>query len=381
MQPRKKQYTPKPSKSKYQPIQIFFLVMISFGVYQNAAGQTSTPISGINHTFQVSLLPGISSSDSYSTSKISFNIIGGNNGAFHGIEIGTMFNSNRYDISGLQLSGLANINKQQASGVLLGGALNYTHQFSSGFMIGGVSNISLNETSGVLFAGGLNFTNNQLSGLMLSGVTNISKEAHGVTISPVNISQNHTGMQFGVLNVTENQEGTQIGLINFVGNETESTIIGMMSFVKGGRNNMDLWVTETGFINGGVRIGTERIYNVISIGYNTFHGNHLWQTGIGIGYHHQLKESGTGIESDLIYYNVNHDGKWTTKMSNNIQWRIHYTRSINGNLSLFTGPNFNISVSDENLSASHIPYTVHDRSLGSNRLRLWIGWSLGFQLY
>jgi hypothetical protein len=359
---------------------LFFLaIIITFGLFQDAAGQSETGTSGHDQTFQISLLPGISNTSSYSTSRISFNIIGGYNGSFHGFEIGSAFNMNRYNIRGLQVGGVANINSDKASGLLLSGGLNYSNQFSAGLMLGGIVNISPRKANGVLLTGGLNYTYLQHRGLMLAGVTNISEEAHGVSISPLNISKNHTGVQVGVLNVTRNQKGTQVGLFNFVGEGSDGSVIGLLSFVRDGRYNLDLWANETGFVNGGVRIGTKTIYNVLNIGYNTFHGDNLWQIGIGIGYHYQPEESRNGLETDLIYYNVNHDGKWTTDVSNHTQLRFHYIRTIMGGMSLFTGPSLNLSLSNENLSSDHIPYHISEQTIGSNKLRWWLGWTLGIQ--
>lgn len=391
---------------------ILLLILIFFGILQPAEAQTNSGQPDIDHQFQISFVPGVSTSDSYSTSRFSFNILGGYNGAFHGFEAGSVFNSNRYDVSGVQLSGLANINKQNANGVfmsgllnytgtfdagvkaggllnvnrgrakgvLLAGKLNYTRQFSSGMMAAGAFNISRSETNGVLLAGGMNIAGNQQSGLMMAGAMNLSEEAHGVSISPLNMTENHTGVQVGVINITGRHSGTQVGVINVVGEESEGTSVGLLSFVEGGRFNADVWSGETGFINGGFRLGTTSIYNVVSIGYNPFHGNDLWQVGLGIGYHQELDEKGNGIETDLIHYNVNYKGKWTPEMSMQTQWRIHYTHSFTDGVGIFIGPSINFSILDEELSSSHIPYSVYDHSSGSNNLRWWAGWTIGLEL-
>lgn len=394
-------------------MRILTLIIIILGMLQPVEAQTNNEQSTIDHLFQVSFVPGLSTSDSYSTSRFSFNILGGYNGAFHGFEAGSVFNSNRYDVSGVQLSGLANINKQNANGVFmsgllnytgafeggvkaggllnvnrgrakgvfLAGKLNYTRQFSSGLMAAGAFNISRNQTKGVLLAGGMNITENQESGLMMAGAVNLSEEAHGVSISPLNMAENHTGVQIGVINISGRHTGTQAGVINVVGEESEGTSVGLLSFVEGGRFNADVWSGETGFINGGFRLGTETIYNIVSIGYNLFHGNDLWQVGLGIGYHHELDEKGNGIETDLTHYNMNHDGNWTSEMSMHTQWRIHYTHSFTDGLGIFVGPSINFSILDEGLSSSHIPYSVYDHSSGSNNLHWWAGWTLGIELF
>lgn len=389
------------------------LLMIQLALFQAVFGQSSSATSEPDHTLQISFVPGVSTSDSRSTSRISFNIIGGYNGGFHGFELGWLLNANRYNVSGVQLVGLANVNRQQARGVIAGGGINYsnlfaggvnisgalnlnrteakgiflaggvnyTGQLSKGLMTGGAVNISSRETHGILVAGGVNIAGNQLGGVMLAGGLNISDETHGVTVSPINIAKNHSGVQFGILNITGRQNGAQIGIINIVGKESEGTSIGLLSFVKGGRLNANFWSSETGFINGGIRIGTRQIYNVLSIGYNPFHEDNLWKLGIGLGYHNTLDDKGNGIETDLIHYNVNYDEFWSKKTSSLIRWRIHYTRSFAGNFGIFTGPSVNVLIVNENLSSSFVPYTIVDEPSRGNRIQGWVGWTLGVELF
>lgn len=130
-----------------------------------------------------------------------------------------------------------------------------------------------------------------------------------------------------------------------------------------------------------MRLGTEEIYNIVSIGYNPFHGDDLWQVGLGIGYHYSFNQHGEGLETDLINYHLNHGAKWTTKVSNHIQWRMHRIRTFTKGVRIFFGPSVNLLISDQDLPASHVPYTVYTHSSGSNQLRWWIGWSLGFELF
>src|SRR5699024_2289331 len=320
--------------------------------------------SGDETTVQVSFVPGLSTSDSYSSSQVSFNIIGGYNGAFHGFELGSVFNSNRYDVSGLQIAGAVNLNQQQARGLLLAGALNLTKTFS-----------------GVSLAGAANITKTHTRGLMAAGGINIVRTTSGVTLAPINVTRNQKGTQIGVINRTKRLEGTQIGIINIVNENNGGTPIGLLSFVKNGRYNIDVWGSETGFINGGMRFGTEEIYNILSIGFNPFYGNNLWQVGLGIGYHYALNERGDGLETDLTTYQLNYDGKWTTEVSKHFQWRMHYVHGFTKDVRLFVGPSLNLLLTDKELSASHVPYTIFDHSSGSNQLRWWIGGTLGIEFF
>lgn len=396
------------------PRYFFLLLMVCYLVpFQMVFSQSTAASFEPDDTFQLSFVPGVSTSDSRSTSRVSFNIIGGYNGGFHGFELGWLLNANRYNVSGVQLAGLANVNRQQATGVLAGGGLNYsesfaggvnisgamnlnrteakgvflagganyTGQFTAGLMTAGAVNISNRETRGVLIAGGANIAGNQMDGLILAGALNVSDEAHGVAISPINIAKTHTGVQFGVFNITGRQNGTQIGIINIAGQESEGKSIGLLSFVKGGRLNANFWSSETGFINGGIRIGTQQIYNVLSIGYNPFQDGNLWKLGIGLGFHKSLDNNGNGIETDLMHFNINYDKFWSEDTSSLIRWRAHYTRSFSEQLGLFTGPALNVLIVNEDFSSSFVPYAIVDEHSGSNRIKGWIGWTLGLKLF
>ncbi len=357
-----------------------FIILAGVIQSQSAWGQDSGQPSGKETDFQFSFVPGMSTTDSYSTSHFSFNIIGGYNGAFHGFELGSVFNGNRYDVSGFQLSGVINMNGQQSRGAIISGAVNITGSFSGGILSSGAININRQEAKGVLLSGGINIVGGFSKGLMSAGGMNLAEHAGGVSLAPLNIAEEHTGLQIGVLNIADRQEGTQIGVINVSG-KGEGAPIGLLSFVEDGRFNVDVWSSETGFVNGGIRLGTEAIYNVIGAGYNPFYGDNLWQVAYGIGYYQDIGNKGNGMETDLMYYQVNYDGKWTEETSMHIQWRFHYTHAFTEGTGLFTGPSLNLYLADEELSDSHIPYTIYDHSSGSTRLRWWAGWTLGLELF
>lgn len=387
------------------------VLFLSAGALQRASAQTTTEPTEADHLFQVSVLPGLSTSaDTRSTSNISLNILAGSNGAFYGFELGSLLNVNRYDVQGGQFSGLVNVNQQRAQGfvvgglfnytgsfqgvnasgmvtynhersqgVLLSGALTYTQDFTNGVMASGSFNIIPGSANGLLLSGGLNIVGEQQSGLMMAGGLNLARESHGVHISPLNMAESNAGVQFGVLNISKRQTGTQIGLLNVVAEESEGTSVGLLSFVAGGRSNIDIWGSETGFLNMGLRIGTEQIYNVIGVGYNLFHGPNLWQVGLGIGYYQPIGERGAGFETDLLFFHLNHDDWWTSDISNHAQWRLHLTTSLSDWLGLFVGPSLNLMIIDQDLSIDHVPYAVAERIEDDIRLQWWVGGTLGFQ--
>jgi hypothetical protein len=261
---------------------------------------------------RISIVPGLSTGDSHSISNISFSLLGGRHGAFRWLEMASVFNINRYDVRGVQLAGI----------------LNLDHRVARGFIA-----------------------------------------------APVNVTGSQAGLQLGVLNVTGERKGTQIGLINVVREAQAGASIGLLSFVRGGRVDASLWTNETRFINAGVRVGTERVYNTLSLGSNRSHDEHLWQVGLGLGYHHRLG-SGSALETDIMHAHVNHGG-WTAKNNDHTQARVVYVHRVGHRKHLFTGPSLNLLVADSTLPAPFVRRTFSERTSGANILRWWTGWTFG----
>lgn len=356
------------------------LILLLSGLMLPASAQSRDDTPTKETPFQFSFVPGVSSTDTRSVSSFSFNLIGGYNGAFRGFELGTGFNGNRYDVSGLQISGAVNVNERAAEGMIVGGAVNYSRSFS-GFMLSGAVNAVQNESEGFLLAGASNVTGKQGPGVAMAGALNLTTgEARGVGIAPINISTHQTGgLQFGVINISGRQEGTQFGLINFA-REGVGESVGLLSIVGDGRFNLDLWGNETGFFNAGIRIGTQSVYNVVSVGYNAIHGENLWQVGLGLGTFYSLNDR-IGLETDLMGYHLNHDEFWTSKTSWHAQWRFHYSHAVAQNIRFFTGPSLNLLIQDEELSDELMPYSIFERAAKGTRFKGWVGWSLGMDLF
>lgn len=157
------------------------------------------------------------------TAKYSINILGGYHGALDGIEVGGLFNYNKYYAHGFQLVGGANITGGDMAGFNIAGLANISADDMSGIQFSGISNVSGDDLQGVQASGLLNVANGYSSGLQFSGIGNIAKEdLEGLQGSGVfNASLgNISGLQFaGLGNVAlKDVEGLQLaGTFNIAG--------------------------------------------------------------------------------------------------------------------------------------------------------------------
>ena len=184
------------------------IVLDYFIPYQTQINsQNLTHINDVQ-TFQISLLPGLSSNLSkYGVlrNRISFNVLIGYSRGVEIIEIGGLLNFDKKDVKWVQIGGLGNIVGENITGFQAGGITNIVLGDGKGFQIGGITNIHKGNFKGIQIGGILNSTGGDFIGGQFGGLININLG-------------NFDGVQVGgLLNIAfENINGSQIGgLINF----------------------------------------------------------------------------------------------------------------------------------------------------------------------
>lgn len=234
-------------------------------------------------TFQVSLLPGISTNGIASGSyynKFSLNLFGGLSAGNHNLEVGVISNVNLKKSTGIQIAGIGNVvganafanltlSEERAmvhddfecnfKGIQLAGFLNYVRDNAKGIQLSGGLNVTGIDFSGVQIAGIgnsagggsqgfhlatiyniagdyiagiqistlLNYTNGELSGTQI-GLINKSFRMQGGKSTPPTKARS---LQIGLINFCKEMEGTQIGLINF-GGELRGKQFGLINFFQ-----------------------------------------------------------------------------------------------------------------------------------------------------
>jgi len=379
--------------------------------------------------FRFSLVPGISTNGFHAThyvSKYSLNILGGYNGAFHkGFELGGLFNGNKYYALGVQIAGLANYSGQETQGIQLAGlgtysgddmqgiqfsgvgnisaedmqglqfsgafnisggnsqglqgagAFNIAHSGMQGLFTAGLGNISGGDSQGLLFAGGVNISKTNMQGIIASGLLNYAENMQGLSFSTLNMSKEFQGIQGGIANIAKNAQGIQIGVFNYA-DRLDGVPVGLISYYKeNGRNNIDIWTSDTGFTNVGIKLGTQQIYNMVSVGYNTFLNRDVWQLGWSIGRLHTYPHH--FLYTDFSYFKIN-EGGWTSNLNSIFKYRLLFGKKIADYLKIYGGPTFNMLISKIPQSKDYSWYRLVDFGAKGRSYAFWVGFSFGIQM-
>src|SRR5690554_770940 len=95
--------------------------------------------------WRITLLPPISTNGvdapNY-TAKYSINLLGGYHGGLDGMEVGGLFNYNKYYANGFQIAGGANISGGDIAGVNFAGITNISKYDMTGIQVSGIANIA-----------------------------------------------------------------------------------------------------------------------------------------------------------------------------------------------------------------------------------------------
>lgn len=118
------------------------------------------------------------------TARYSINLLGGNHGGLDGVELGTLYNYNRYYSSGFQVTGLVNATGGSMQGFNIAGLLNYSGKNMSGIQVAGLSNYSNKNIEGIQAAGALNFAHGDISGIQATLGANVTlQDMEGIQMS------------------------------------------------------------------------------------------------------------------------------------------------------------------------------------------------------
>ncbi|MDX1671639.1 MAG: hypothetical protein R3211_04805 [Balneolaceae bacterium] len=298
-------------------------------------------------------------------------------GDMQGLQLSGLGNVSRADIQGIQLSGAANWAARHAQGIQLSGALNYAGLDMQGIFVAGAANLSSRNLQGLILSGAANYATREMQGIMLSGLFNYSDSFQGLAASSVNISRLMQGIQIGQVNVVKQGQGIQLGVINY-GHHFEGLPVGLISYYKNGRSDIDIWTSDAGFTNIGIKLGTNRIYNMISIGYNLGIGRDVWQLGWSIGSRTDYKKHFT--INDFTFFKIN-EGDWTKDPNTLFKYRFLLGKDFGSGLQIYGGPTINMLISRVPGSSDYTWYRLFDIESGGRAYLFWIGYALGVELF
>lgn len=420
-------------------LQLFLVIFLAVPCAMKAQLQTVEEPDELEYRmFRVTLLPGLSTNGAEAqqyTAKFSLNIIGGHHGGLNGYEIG-LVNMTRYysrglqigglnasggELTGVNIAGIANLSRKEMggmqiavfanaaernmlgiqaagfvntgvrslTGIQLAGMGNIAGQNIQGLQIAGLFNASVENARGIMVSGFGNFNGGRAQGFAFAGTANLARDTQGFTMAGIlNATRNLQGFQVsGLANIAYRARGMQIGLFNYA-RDFDGIPIGLVSYYNNGRKNIDTWISDGGFQNVGVKLGTRSVYNMVSIGYNPFlRGRKVWSMGWTIGSYTPLDEAwenpryeGFFRMRDFSFQNVQ-DGRLSARLNSIYSYRYLIGYDLTNGFGMYAGPTLNLLVSNKARSNEYTWYSVIRGERGGNDFSFWFGFTLGMQFF
>ncbi len=219
--------------------------------------------------------------------RMSLYLIGGVHRVTRGLAAASVFNIATTEAAGMQGAGALNVSLGNMHGVQAAGALNLAAGEVDGGQFAGAVNVS-HAIRGVQAAGALNLSGT-VRGAQLAGAVNLGGVVHGLQVAgAANVASDLRGVQAGVVNVAGTSTGTQFGVFN-VSSGGSGDAYGLFSFIRNGYNHLELWTSDTGIANVGLKFGGQHMYTLLMAGYST-RGDDKTEFGIGWGGHVDLTD-------------------------------------------------------------------------------------------
>lgn len=359
---------------------------------------TQTPV-------QVSFVPGLSSHGIYNSqtvSDVSFNILGGYSAGVRGVEIGGLFNIDKYDVSSFQMAGLINIVGGGVKGVQIAGIGNTVLDSVKAIQTAGIFNVVGKKFIGVQTAGIINTVKGNVEGFQLAGILNVAakkldgaqvagigntvvKSTKGLQLSGIYNSVGDTmkGVQVaGILNYAKKLKGLQIGLVN-IADTLDGYSLGLINLSKNGYHKMEFFTNDIANFNLGFKSGNAKLHTSINGGLNFSGDEKLFTYGFGIGHDFLFNNKNlmltTALSSNYLYLGDKNRTNIISKAS------LSFGIALNKNISLFTGPSYSIYYSDQTVGVKGYKKPSDLSGLFEhkfdNKLRGWVGWQFGINIF
>ncbi len=313
------------------------------------------------------------------------NVVQGGSG---GIQLSGFANVVEGDFIGIQGSGLANVVQDDSRGIQLSGLVNAVEGDFLGFQTGGLVNVVNGNSIGYQISGLANVVDNDFLGIQSAGLINVvDGDSRGIQISGLaNVAENvKAGIQLsGIVNTAKKVEYCfQVAPIN-LSEENKGIPVGLVSCVEGLKSHIDVWGSETRFINVGLRSGTEYFHNLVFLGAQV-NDPFRWSIGWGIGGHKNISES-VYLEIDTSIQHINEDEFWTSEKNVLGKLRVIGNWQISDTMSIYAGPTFNYLVSEVNDGSDLASWSFSEKDSGNRWERTWPGIDIGvrfegFDLY
>lgn len=355
-------------------------------------------------------------------------------GDIKGIQLAGFNNVSRKIMDGVQMAGFNNIAMEQVLGMQVSGFNNLAFSDVSGAQISGFSNISRGDFSRLQAAGFMNISNksniqaagfmnmagkvngmqlagfmnmaNRVNALQAAGFMNIADTINGAQMAGfmnisaktkalqaagfMNISDDIAGAQLaGFMNIAKNVKGAQIaGFIN-IADSVGGVSIAFLSFVKNGFKYIEISNSEMMDFNFAFKTGVRSFYNIISLGYDPFHGLNSWSFAYGLGSEIGLGKN-AAINLELTAQHINEHSIWTNALNEVYRFETLFSFYVAKRLAFFGGPSINLQVSnwydrtDNRFLSTVAPYSItidsYVTAYSAVLTRGWFGWKFGIRI-
>jgi hypothetical protein len=337
-----------------------------------SAQTTDSNHNTITTPVRLGLLPGLGTpgkNDVRTTSRFSFNLLGGATGSVNGVEVSGLFNIDKGSVQYVQVSGLFNTIKGSFKGTQVAGISNYVKGAVNGIQVGGINNHTSGKLTGVQTAGISNYARESLQGIQVAGISNISSKG----IAGIQVA--------GIINYARHLKGVQVGLIN-IADSSDGISIGLINIVPKGYHKISVSANEVLSFNVAFKTGNARLYNMLLGGINPGNNNKAFSYGYGLGTELKMGKRVTinpEVTCQYLYLGNSHSTNLLNKLS--LQANLPLTKGF----TLFAGPSFAAYYSDQIMQVTgykfQLPRHYHGFDLGDDNVTGWIGWSAGITFF
>lgn len=310
---------------------------------------------------QISFLPFIGTNLTLSpivTNDFSFNIVAGYTGNVRKLEMGSVANIVRYNMTGVQMAGALNVVGRQTKGIQMAGGANINLGSADGLIMSGSTNINYKNGNGLHIAGGFNATFGEFS-----------------------------GVQMAPFNYATRLRGTQIGVFNFAYESTGGTPIGFFSYVhKNGYRRLEIAATELNATELSFKTGAKRFYNVFQSAFNYGKPDKpLFGVGYGLGtsWNYSKRFSSNLEVVATAYLPENFDN--IDYLSQQFRASLGFEAKLSQRLAVFVAPTLNVfSTTQEDLDFSKYGLLLSERTADyfgyNSKIYSWVGYKFGIRI-
>ena len=269
--------------------------------------------------------------------RTSLNLLGGHVYGLDGVGIGTLYNHVDHDMSGFQAASGLNIVGRRSVGFQAAGLGNFSLASFSGVQAAGLLNVA-GTVDGAQFAGLYNRSNERMTGLQAAVINHANVVQNGAQTAVLNMAGDVSGAQIGVMNVGGKIKGVQVGVLN-IADDVDGVPIGLFSYVRQGRLEADVQVTDSGLTTLGVNSGTQRVYSIVGVSnLPKTDGNHLG-LNLGLGVQFPINEaifSRLEISGGPLQENPSSTANWTSVNTYKamVGWKVAPRLAVKGGVSL-----------------------------------------------